>query len=121
MIRGDISPSIQPVNVSRITSDAAPTCNHRNQVKLIVLRKELGRRVVQSIPSQAFSETSSWYEPFSVSAPTHIEFVNDARVKYVNPVRRSSIIRVEIVRANTPPINPVGSVGPTRSCRPLII
>ena len=41
-----LAPATKPVNVSGCTRDTAPTSSRRDQAQAIILRKELGRRVV---------------------------------------------------------------------------
>src|SRR2546425_6626496 len=121
MVGRDLSPSIEPVYISRVAGHTAPSCYYRNQVEFIVCRKELWGRVVQGIPGQAFSKTCRRYESLSVGTPTNVEFIYQARIEGVYTVGRSAIVRVKVVRANSPPIDAVGSVGPSGGRRSLII
>ena len=97
MVCRDLAPAIEPINIGWITSHTAPTRNYWNEVELVVAGEELGRRIVQGFSTQAFSKTSGRYEALGVSAPTDIEFIDDARIEDMDPVRRTTVVGVQIV------------------------
>src|SRR5262249_35448988 len=107
------TPAIQPVDVGGGTGHAAPTNDDRNQVKRIVLRKNLRRRIANCSPAQPLCHAGDWNETLRLVSHARAEFINYAAAKEVYPVKRSGhpVVLVKVVREDAPTIG-VAS-GPT--------
>src|SRR5882724_7507831 len=113
MIRSHLTPTIQPVNIRSITRDTGPPGNPGDQTERVVRRKKLGRCVAKGASLQAFGKPCRRYETLSVRTKTDIEFVHHTGVENMDPISGTTVVGIQIMRANAPTVTTRGRVRPT--------